>query len=69
MGIIREAMPLGADVRKLSSRGSGIVTLVAQVMLGIRTRHLTFVTPNRTLDFGRNPSALIFRFLDYAHPS
>ena len=38
-------------------------------MLGITTQQLTFVTPNRTLDFGGNPVAFIFRFPDYAHPS
>jgi len=49
--------------------GPGKVTLVAQVMLGITTRQLTFVTPNRSLDFGRNPGAFSLRFLDYAHSS
>jgi hypothetical protein len=47
----------------------GRFTLVAQVMLGITTYQLTFVTSNRTLDFGCNPSGFIFCFINYAHPS
>ena len=42
---------------------------MSQVMLGITTHQLTFVTSNRTPDFGRNPGAFIFRFVNYAHPS
>ena len=49
--------------------GSARVTLVAQVMLGITTHQLTFVTSNRALYFGRNPGAFIFCFINYGHPS
>ena len=40
---------------------------MAQVMLGITTHELAFVTSNRALDFGRNPGGFNFRFSDYAH--
>jgi hypothetical protein len=49
--------------------GSGRVALVAQVLLGVTTHQLTFVTSNRTLDSWRNPCAFVFGFIDYAHPS
>lgn len=42
---------------------------MAQVMLGITTHQLTFVTSNRTLDFRRNPGGLVVRLINYAHPS
>jgi len=47
--------------------GSGSVTLVAQVVFGITTHQLTFVTPNRALHFGRDPTGFIFSFINYGH--
>ena len=67
----RHRLPCDAVGRRCAGTivsGSGGVTLVAQVMLGITTQQLTFVTSNRALDFGGDPARFSFRFIN-AHAS